>query len=89
MVYQRVVVEAVSSSYLDVTSGVPQGSVIGPLLFILYVNDLPDTTKNSTVALFADDSKRYRAIQSQAGKDLFQHYLDSVAKWSLSLATQI
>lgn len=81
---QRVVVEGASSSFLDVTSGVPQGSVIGPLLFILYVNDLPDTTKSSTVALFADDSKCYRAIQSQTDRDLLQHDLDSMAQWSLT-----
>ena len=59
---QCVIVEGASSSFLNVTSGVPQGSVIGPLLFILYVNDLPEVTNNSTVALFADDSKCYRAI---------------------------
>ena len=46
------------------TSGVPLGSVIGLLLFILCVNDLPEVTNNSTVALFADDSKCYRAIRS-------------------------
>jgi sarcosine oxidase/L-pipecolate oxidase len=54
---QCVVIEGVSSSFLNVNSGVPQVSVIGPLLFILYVNDLPEVTKNSTVALFADDRK--------------------------------
>ena len=83
---QRVVIEGVSSSFLNVKSGVPQGSVIdiGPLLFILYVNDLPEVTTNSTVALFADDSKCYRAIQSPAGRDLLQTDLDSMHNWSIS-----
>ena len=62
----------------------PQGSVIGPLLFILYVNDLPEVTKNSTVALFADDSKCYRAIQSPADRDPLQTDLDSMHNWSIS-----
>jgi hypothetical protein len=61
---QRVVIEGVSSSFLNVKSGVPQSSVIGPLLFILYVSDLPEVTKNSTVARFADDNKCYRAIHA-------------------------
>ncbi|CAB4035969.1 Hypothetical predicted protein [Paramuricea clavata] len=56
---QRVVVDGVSSSYLDVTSGVPQGSIVGLLLFLVYVNDLPDAAEYSKVPMFADDSKCY------------------------------
>ena len=62
----------------------PQGSVIGPLLFILYVNDLSEETKNTTAALFADDSKCYREIQSPADRDLLQTDLDSMHNWSIS-----
>ena len=48
------------------------------------MNDLPEVTKNTTVALFADDSKCYRAIQSPADRDLLQTDLDSMHNWSIS-----
>ena len=80
---QRVAVEGVSSSVRDVISGVPQGSVMGPLLFLLYVNDLPDVAINSKVAIFADDSKCFRAIHSPADNDLLQLDLDSMCSWSV------
>ena len=60
---QRVVLNGSSSQWVNVTSGVPQGSVLGPLLFILYVNDITDGLK-STLEMFADDSKLYRIIET-------------------------
>ena len=55
---QRVVVEGVASDWAPVTSGVPQGSILGPLLFLLFINDMPSVASSSTTALFADDSLR-------------------------------
>ena len=55
---QRVVIRGYSSDELDVLSGVPQGSVLGPILFLIYINDLPKCT-TCPVCLFADDSKIY------------------------------
>ena len=54
---QYVSVKGESSSWRDVLSGVPQGSVLGPILFILYINDLPEVV-NSIVKIFADNSGR-------------------------------
>ena len=52
-----------TSEVLSVTSGVPQGSILGPMLFLLYVN-MPDTVASSKVAAFADDTKIFKAIKS-------------------------
>ena len=62
---QRVKIGDVYSSYASVSSGVPQGSCTGPLLFILYANDLPDSHQGSEtmVCLFADDTKLSRVLQ--------------------------
>ena len=79
---QRVVVDGVSSSYLDVTSGVPQGSIVGPLLFLVYVNDLPDAAEYSKVPMFADDSKCYRVIETSHDTQLLQSDLHSLSNWS-------
>ena len=54
---QRVVLEGVYSDWLPVTSGAPQGSILGPLLFLVFVNNMPDyVCSDSKLALFADDS---------------------------------
>ena len=54
---QQVVMEGAKSSWLSVTSGVPQGSILGPLLFLLYINDMPDVVSFCSISLFADDAK--------------------------------
>ncbi len=59
---QSVVLEGSYSSKVHVASGVPQGTVLEPLLFLLYINDLPDCV-SSTSRLFADDSVLYRVIE--------------------------
>ena len=60
---QRVIVDGAYSRWSPVHSGVPQGTVLGPLLFLIYLNDLPDSV-NSTVRLFADDRLVYRKVGS-------------------------
>ena len=77
---QQVVVEGQTSTVGHVTSGVPQGSVLGPTLFLAYINDL-DKNIESTVRLFADDTILYRAIHSKADASILQHDLEKLEKW--------
>ena len=62
--HQHVTVQGFTSTTLPVISGVPQGSVLDPVLFSLYVNNLPDAIKSSHVAMFADDTKLFKNIKS-------------------------
>ena len=77
---QQVVVNGESSTKEKVTSGVPQGTVLGPLLFLIYINDLPDRVK-SQIRLFADDSYLYRTINNPQDTVQLQQDLDELTKW--------
>ena len=55
---QRVTIEGASSEFVNLTAGVPQGSILGPLLFLLYINDLPNIIK-SNIRIYADDSSLF------------------------------
>ena len=77
---QRVAVHGSYSNWTDVISEVPQGSVLGPTLFIMYVNDLPDYIKSS-LKLFADDTKIYRPITLSTDIDLLQQDLNLLLDW--------
>lgn len=64
-----------------VTSGVPQGSVLGPLLFLIYINDLPDCITFSTIKLFADDCVLYLKISTPADILKLQTDLNNLSDW--------
>jgi hypothetical protein len=68
---QRVSINRSTSDWKEVTSGITQGSVLEPLLFILFINDLPDGVK-SDVYLFADDTKIVRNITDGEDKEILQ-----------------
>ena len=77
---QRVALEGVLSNQCFVTSGVPQGTVLEPLLFLIYINDLP-LCISSTMRLFADDCFLYRSINSPVECQNIQKDLDAFTKW--------
>ena len=79
---QSVVVEGTSSSPMPVISGVPQGTVLGPLLFLVYINDISeDLTEGTEIRLFADDSLLYRKIESKSDCIILQNDLNTLQKW--------
>ena len=79
--HMNVVVEGEHSESAPVESGVPQGTVLGPLMFLCHINDLPDTVK-SQVRLFADDCLLYRQIKSQTDHSILQNDLIELEKWA-------
>ena len=78
---QYVEVNGKESVRLPVTSGIPQGSVLGPLLFLIYINDLPDQI-DSSVYMYADDTKLYREIKEPRDHDILQNDLSKLSDWS-------
>ena len=79
---QHVSYEGMYSDWAPVISRVPQGSVITPILFLIYINDLPNNLK-STVRLFADDTIIYMTISNGTDATALQHDLDKLAKWEV------
>ena len=75
------VLNGISSEQCEVISGVPQGSVLGPLLFICFTNDLP-TLVNSQIHLYADDILLFRQINSIEDSLALQRDLNAIMKWS-------
>ena len=78
---QTVVLDGESSDIAPVTSGVPQGTVRGPVLFLVYINDLSEYMKSSQLRLFADDSIIYKTIKSPKDCDSLHEDLDAAARW--------
>ena len=78
---QKVIINGISSSVKTVTSGIPQGSVLGPILFVMYINDLPSCVQSS-IRLFADDTKVFTRSDIQGATEMLQKDLDHLQNWS-------
>lgn len=81
--HQLVSLNNQSSSTLPVISGVPQGSILGPLLFLIFVNDIPSYISSSSVLMYADDTKCFKSINSATDSACLQVDLESLSKWSI------
>ena len=78
---QRVVVNGIKSDWAPVVSGVPQGTVLGPLLFSLHINDITADTE-SEIRLFADDCVCYREIKDKEDTLKLQRDIDRLGNWA-------
>ena len=84
---QRVVVNGTFSTWQNVTSGIPQGLVLSPALFTIYINSLPEAVE-SELYLFGDDAKLYRKTHSDADQKILQDALRKLGSWSSSSLLQ-
>ena len=81
---QRVVVDGATSKWSSVTSGVSQGSILGPLLFVVFINALPDIVEARTgTALYADDTKLHKTITCNRDCASLQHSLSNLNLWTM------
>ena len=74
-------VQGERSNLEEVKSGVPQGSVLGPIMFTLYVNELPELVK-SHMKLLADDAKLYQKIEDHTDSEVLQADIDALCEWT-------
>lgn len=79
---QNVVIDGATSSPTDVLSGVPQGTVLGPVLFIVYMNDMSEIVQDSIIKCFADDSKLIKNIKNLSDRNKLMEDLKAVLKWT-------
>ena len=81
---QRINIKSTTSLLTVCISGVPQGSVLSSILFLLYMNDPPQVIKNSKICLFADDVKLYTSINSLQDKQNLQNDINALVDWCRS-----
>ena len=80
--YQRVVLNGQASSWVDVKAGVPQGSILGPLFCLIYINDLSEKLK-STAKLFADDTSIFYVVKDpNTSAEILNHDLTRIPEWA-------
>ena len=77
-----------TSSEVRVRSGVPQGKVLGPLMFLIFINDIAEQTRSHN-RLFADDCLLYRTIDTLADTAKLQHDLNRLCEWGPNIANEI